>query len=443
MTDPDSNPQPHETTISCLSRIVRAEDAGAPAAARAWLRTAGLFAASAVVLFLRRPDAFSRAQFYAEDGKSWYAQAYHLGAVAPFLMPQDGYFQTLPRIAALVAQALPLAHAPLCMNLFGLVVQIAPILLLLSPRFDGVLPSARLRLLLSLFYALQPNGAEMHVTITMAGWRLALLALMVIVADAPRTRAGTVYDVCVLALSAISGPFAILLAPAAAVSWAHKRDARGLRVVAILAAGAGLQGVSFLFVESGRPSAPLEPSLSAFVRIIGGQLGIGALLGDRGYTWLQQTVRLPVSLLSLLTLGVGGVFAAAIVRGPRALRVLAVYSLLILSAALISPTASRTQPQWDLLSLPRIAARYWFVPSICLVVSLGWIFRSQRRRVVRITVAACLASLAVGVVWNARRLPYRDLGFAARAARFERATAGSVHRFPIPPARWFMELKKR
>jgi hypothetical protein len=329
------------------------------------------------------------------------------------------------------------------MNLFGLVIQIAPILLLLSSRFDGVIPSVRLRLLLALFYALQPNGAEMHVTITMASWRLSLLALMVVVADAPRTRSSSVFDVCVLTLSAISGPFAILLAPSAAVAWAHTRNPHSLRALAILAAGAGLQGISFLFVESGRPSAPLDPSLAAFVRIIGGQLGVGALLGDRGYTWLHQTARLSIPLLSLLTLGVVGVFASAIVRGPRALRVLAVYSLLVLATALISPTASRTRPQWDLLSLPGITARYWFVPSICLITSLGWIFRSQSWRVIHWVVTGCLALLTVGIVWNARRLPYPDLGFAARAARFEQAPAGSLHRFPIPPARWFMELEKK
>src|SRR5438874_1851777 len=31
------------------------------------------------VIFLRRPDAILNAQFYAEDGKYWFAEAYNLG----------------------------------------------------------------------------------------------------------------------------------------------------------------------------------------------------------------------------------------------------------------------------------------------------------------------------------------------------------------------------
>jgi hypothetical protein len=76
-------------------------------------RAAFVFLASVVLVVSRRPDVLFHAQFWAEDGKFWYADAYNLGAIAPFLHPAAGYFQTLPRLAALFAQLFPMAVAPL------------------------------------------------------------------------------------------------------------------------------------------------------------------------------------------------------------------------------------------------------------------------------------------------------------------------------------------
>ena len=39
-----------------------------------------VFLAAFLVVFSRRPDAILNAQFWAEDGKFWYADAYHFGA---------------------------------------------------------------------------------------------------------------------------------------------------------------------------------------------------------------------------------------------------------------------------------------------------------------------------------------------------------------------------
>ena len=74
----------------------------------------------------RRPDVLFHAQFWAEDGKLWYADAYNLGFLQPFLHPAAGYFDTLPRLAALFAQILPFNLAPLALNCIGIVIQILP-----------------------------------------------------------------------------------------------------------------------------------------------------------------------------------------------------------------------------------------------------------------------------------------------------------------------------
>src|SRR5215467_632304 len=82
--------------------------------------------ASFAILLSRRPDAILNAQFWAEDGKFWFADAYNIG-IRSLWIPEAGYFHIFPRLAAYVALAVPLDRAPLVMNLFGIAFQILPV----------------------------------------------------------------------------------------------------------------------------------------------------------------------------------------------------------------------------------------------------------------------------------------------------------------------------
>src|SRR5687767_7654590 len=73
-----------------------------------WLRLA-VFCVGCALLIARRPDAVLAAQFWAEDGRYWYAEAYALGPLWAAVTPHDGYFQTVSRSAAALALLVPLA----------------------------------------------------------------------------------------------------------------------------------------------------------------------------------------------------------------------------------------------------------------------------------------------------------------------------------------------
>src|SRR5512138_574463 len=95
-----------------------------------------LLAGTAIVvsLFTRRPDALLHAQFWAEDGKYFYAYAYEYGCRS-ILFTQLGYFLTLQRLVALVSLLVPLRIAPLIMNAVAIVIQALPPTFLLTRRF--------------------------------------------------------------------------------------------------------------------------------------------------------------------------------------------------------------------------------------------------------------------------------------------------------------------
>ncbi len=89
------------------------------------LWSAGLVAVGAALVIARRPDAITNPQFWAEDGKYWFADAYNHGAQA-LLQSYEGYLQTLPRLVAAAVSGLSLSRAALVFNVVGIAIQVAP-----------------------------------------------------------------------------------------------------------------------------------------------------------------------------------------------------------------------------------------------------------------------------------------------------------------------------
>src|ERR1043166_2671938 len=118
---------------------------------------AGILVVALLVLFSRRPDALLNAQFYAEDGARWFADAYHVGWRS-LLIPDSGYLQTVSRLIGLTAQLLPFAVVPLFMNLCALSFQILPVNIFLSPRWAAI--PLKIRLFACLLYLSAPNSFE-------------------------------------------------------------------------------------------------------------------------------------------------------------------------------------------------------------------------------------------------------------------------------------------
>lgn len=131
-----------------------------------WHWQLAIFLAAAFLVFSRVPHCFLHAQFSAEDGHVWFADAYNLGWKALF-RSQDGYYQTLPRVAAALALLFPISAAPLVLNLIGTVCQVLPVNVLLSSRCRTWGP-LHVRAVLAFLYLALPNSSQLQVTVTEA-----------------------------------------------------------------------------------------------------------------------------------------------------------------------------------------------------------------------------------------------------------------------------------
>ncbi len=392
----------------------------------------------------RRPDAIFNAQFWAEDG-IWFAQAYNQGALHALLLPYTGYLVTVQRVTAAFALLFPMLYAPLIFNIIAIFLQSLPVVFLFSGRFDELIPSRSMQVLLGFLYVALPNSFEVNATITNAQWHISVLAFMIVVAAVPRGVAGKAFDVFILLLSGLSGPFCVALVPILALRW--WMDRRGYTILLFVVNGVTIiaQGVTYLISASSlvRDKAPLGATPLNLARLLAGQLFVGETLGMNQYgriflkTWWASN-KLTVSIAAAGML----LIAVALWKGPAVLRLFLLYAGMIYGLSLISPLAIGTTPAWVQISYPGDSARYEYIPMIAFAAVLVWLL--SRRAFVPLQAVGALAliiMLLIGVPSDWQYPAYADLHYGAYVQQFEALPAGSDFTFPTNP-NWSMTLHK-
>lgn len=394
-----------------------------------------VFIVACGIVISRRPDVIWNAQFWAEDGVRWYAEAYQYGIHALF-MPSTGYYVTLQRLAGLVAQSVPMSRAPLLFNLIGLIVQVLPVSLFLSSRYGFAGPLPR-RMLFSFVYLALPNTAEINVDITNAQWHMALLGCMVLLAGIARSWRWMAFDLAVMVLLAVTGPFAILLVPVAALIYWHRKELWRALLGGVVVVGALLQAVSL--ATNPRSARALGASWHQFIRITGRQVFWAPLFGSSGFWLPDPQPRWYFDLLGLTVLLGFSLLLFALWKGPFRLKLFLVFSLELFAAALVSPLG-----EWRVLHLPGAASRYWFFPMLCFLACLFWLVLAEGiSKKLRWVALALLLSMGLGVTSDWRYPPLVDFHFARYAREFAAVPKNTQFEIPINPPGWKMVLLKK
>jgi hypothetical protein len=399
-----------------------------------------------LLIFSRRPDALLNPQFDGEDGAYFYSQAYNLGPLQAFPLPVAGYLMLNGRIAALIALPFPLAWGPLIFNLLAIVIQAAPALFLLSRRFDHLIPNWYARGAIVFLYLAIPNSSELDASITYSQWHLALLAFLVVIAAPPLTRRWKVFDGAVVALTGLSGPFCLFLAPIIALRWLRTRAPALPWLLGIDLLTCGAQAVTLLAnISSGRAHVALGANVVELARIIVGQIVLASTFSMKGYAivsvsgWWASGWFPP-----LLLLAAGAYVGVALRRAPQELRLLWLYGALIFAAALFSPVTGGPWTYWERLAHPFVNLRYVFTLIVAWLVTLVWMMSARPgpllRRVTLLLLAfTCLVAIPVDWVYP----PFADYHYQAYVQRFERLPPGGHLTTRLNPGNWTMTLIKR
>jgi hypothetical protein len=406
-----------------------------------WWVHGGVFILACLMVIARRPGSILHAQFYAEDGRVFFQEAYNYGWWSALLRPYGGYFHAVPRLGAALALLAPLSFAPLVLNVIAVAGQALPVNLLVSGR-SAEWGNLRYRSILAVIYLALPNLSELGTNITNVQCFLALSAFLLLTASKPRTVIGQAFDLLFLLLLGLSGPYCILLLPLAIFrSWKHQECWRRVQV-AVLAATAIIEAWGLLILDSsGRPHFALGPSFVWLIRILGGQVYLGVLIGTNIFASIQGWGMF--LFLGIVTICCTGLVAICAAKAPENMKLFLLFSLLVLAASLISPML----PQRPGLSLWELMAaawgsHYWFFPNLAFAWTLLWCM-DFRSAIVKIAAGNLLFFMIIAIVRDWHQPALKDMHFPDYVRQFEAAPQGKEVHIPINPENWSMWLIKR
>jgi hypothetical protein len=390
------------------------------------------------VLIARRPDAVLHAQFFAEDGACWFSNAYNLGWSHALFLTYGGYLQTLPRLVASIALLVPLALAPLILNIAAIAIQALPVNILLSTRSSGW-GDLRFRAMLAVLYLVLPNTREIIAGITESQWVLALCAFLLLVAARPQSRAAKAFDATIFLLSGLTGPFCILLLPIA-IFLAWQRRLR-ISPLIIIAASSLIQGIELLAHLGSRGAVSLGWNLEWFIRLLGGQVYLATIFGASPIA----SVSAPYLLLFFVCVAAVGTLLIwrSFKESSENMRLFLVFAVTSFMFSLAAPLAlpPKGETTWQLLAATT-GIHYWFLPTLAFAWSLLWCVRSQSESA-RIVSRVLLFLMCFGIIRDLRQPPFVDEHFTIYAHRVEAASPGTEIIIPENPRGWKMQLVKR
>jgi hypothetical protein len=332
----------------------------------------------------------------------------------------------------------PLRNAPVIFNLFALLFKLAPLSILLSAR-ASTLAGLPTRLFFGLLYVCLPNSFEIHMNITNCQWHLALLSFLVLVLPRKDGASWRIFDWTVILIGGLSGPFCLLLAPIAWCLW--WKDRLGVsRALAVSGCAAVQTGAFFLLQGVSRTIDPSGASVSAFSRIIGGQVVVGSLLGQRATESLNAYPVLAPAIFFTLTIGALFAFCMVALKGTFEHKLFVLYAALILGATLRTSTGNGGMPSWPSLGTAGMGGRYWFVPMLAFLVTLVWLAGGGHKSAIRISAAALLLLFPIGAFLDWRYRPFEDLHWTDFATKVRSSPPGGSVVTPINPPGWTVTL---
>ncbi|MDD5396682.1 MAG: hypothetical protein PHW24_01335 [Candidatus Moranbacteria bacterium] len=394
----------------------------------------------------RRVDVVTYPQFYAEDGVFWFSEAYGADHFwQPFLIPKQGYFQTVSRVGGLLGNMVGIGRAPLVFNVFAILFQILPALYFLSARFGKLVPKLWQRFLCSLAYLSLLGTAEINANLTNVQWRLALLMFLIIIVPKSKKISWRIFDWALLFLAGLSGPFIFFALPIAIIYFYKNLFKEFLDKFAILAVTFLIQLYSYLFIvnDAARSTAPLGASFVNFFKILSGDVFVRSLLGTDYVKkiielGLWENGSLPISF------GVAGVAVLGYVfwKAQMELKLFIIFAFLVFAGALSSPQVSLIKPQWDVMT-GGPGGRYYFLPGLAWMISLGWLFFNSEKRFLKTFVGILLACFVfIGLPHDWVFAKYKDYHFNQQIHEFKSVKVGDQYKFRIVP-KWDMYLKKK
>ncbi len=175
-----------------------------------------IFVVTCALIISRRPDAIFHPQFWAEDGRDMVCRCIQPGMVSCTISYLDGLLSDPATTRSCIGVACAVFASPLLLNLVAIAIQALPCKHSDSSR-SSAWGTLGVRAMLAAAFIGLPSSPEIHANITNAQWLLSFSAFLLIVASPPKSLSGELFDLAVILLSGLTGPFCLFLVPIAAI----------------------------------------------------------------------------------------------------------------------------------------------------------------------------------------------------------------------------------
>ena len=385
----------------------------------------GVLAVAAALLGVRRAQAWSHPQFWAEDAY-FYERARTLGWRA-LTLPYAGYLHTIPRIIAALSARFDPAWVPLILTgcAGALTLYVA------SRALSERCPLPHFAGLCGVAVVLVPDTREVLLTVANLQWVLAGGLILLLISRDPESLGQRAHDAAAALALGLTGPFCIILAPL--FLWrAWNRRTRASRALAALVAACALVQAYIIRLEppgaAGTPRDPIAGELA--LPVIAHRLGGSILLGS-----LAPYRKDPImgAVLGAATLaGIGYLaFKAGSLRRERVL-------LGLILTGVLAGALFRTRYSLNEYFTVDAMSRYLYVPQL-IAIWLLLTVASERNRAGRVATIVLLVAFLANLP-RLREPAYADLHWSRYVPMIR---AGEAVAVPINPPGWVINLAAR
>jgi hypothetical protein len=374
------------------------------------------FFVAAILIATRQWSLFQSPQFRFEDGPEFFQNAYN-GGFSSLTLLHAGYFHTIPRLVALMAARFPVGEAPLVMSVFAVAIQAWSAAFMLSGRLADTVKPSWIRGVLWFLIIAHPNSEEMRANMAHAQWYLALIAVAMLCATPPKSVGMRVWEVFAMLLIAVTGPFAIVLAP---LAWLGSRQSPHRQWLAGSLTVGALVTIPALILHP-RFASPGTKRFWTLRNMIASKLLVGSFQGMQANGGYGPTVRFDLSE-TVLCFALLGLTIWAMCKGGPLLRWLFVVGLVSFLASLSSGAS------WMGLAVPGQGERYFFALGVAAIAATLALLCRQKRGVFHLAAIWVGYVVIVGVLNNWRDRPIHiESNLQSQIPGFDRAPVGHIY----------------
>lgn len=168
---------------------------------------------------LKDPGQFANPQFWAEDGTIFFAQAFNFG-MHSFFFTYAGYFHEIERVVAyFTVKFIPYKFAPLTFLYSAVLCMFLTVSRCLSSRINIPFKS-----FLVLLIFLIPTYGEVYNGLLAVNWILAPILIFYIFYQKPSSGKVMIFDLILIFLVSLTGPFSLMVVPLYIWRWLDQRD---------------------------------------------------------------------------------------------------------------------------------------------------------------------------------------------------------------------------